>query len=654
MTTDVPTNYTEAMVRLKSRVSTMEDRPQQDLAALAIERTLASGGQLVCQGGTGVGKSNAALIPAIVSGKRVIYATATKILQSQIYEKDLPFLAEHLGIDFDFATLKGWSSYVCHAALAECDDAALRSKVLADLDADPNHIGDRESFGFEIEGRSWSKLSISSPECPGRSSCPFGEVCKPQAARDRAVAADVVVVNHSILATDALVQDMTGGAFSLIGAADALIVDEAHELEEFVSSVLGEEFSASSVHHLVGQARGLARRMAREEKGSDATTALAIAANEFFDQLPEGRLRQSDVVANSQPYEDLFAAYVTLKTWLLDDDTLDALSKVPEADRRKARALRERLVKICSNKIDALSQIMLSDDVEVVRYVEKQIRRFKGQVVETRILKMTPVSIAPWAQRALWPLYETAVLISATVLVDGSADFITSRTGLTSPSVLDAGTPFDYKRQAVLYVPSHISEPSGKTRAQWEAQAVEVTKMLVENSGGGALLLFTSNKQLDDSWNRLSHRLPFECRRQGGEMTNASLMKWFREERDGVLFATRSFFTGASFEGDTCRLVVIDKLPFPVPTEPVFEARCEEIKRRGGSDFNELTIPMMTLPLQQGFGRLIRTKNDRGVVAILDPRLKTKGYGTKIVRSLPPATLSTDLSDVQRFFAVTA
>ena len=650
MTTDVPTTYTEAMVRLKSRVPSMEDRPQQDLAARTIERTLSRGGQLVCQAGTGVGKSNAALIPAIVSGQRVVYATATKILQSQIAEKDLPFLAEHLGVDFTYATLKGWSSYVCHAALVECDDVDIRGQVLQELESDPEHTGERESFRFEIDGRTWSKLSISSSECPGRSACPFGGECKPQAARDRAVEADVVVVNHSILATDALVQDLTSGGFSLIGQADTVIVDEAHELEEFVSGVLGEEFSASSVHHLVGQARGLARRIAREEKGNNASGDLAVAAVDFFDQLPEGRLRQSDVVENSEPYENLLAAYLSLKTWLLDDDTLEALSKVAESDRRRLRAQRERLFKICSNKVEALTQIMLADDTSIVRYVEVNRRRFRGQEIVTKTLKMTPVSIAAWASEKLWPLYENAVLISATILIDQSADFIVARTGLTNPEVLDAGTPFDYQRQAVLYVPTHINEPSGKTRSAWEVQAVEVIKQLVDSSGGGALLLFTSNKQLNEAWERLSTRLSYECRRQGDGESNASLMRWFRDEQDGVLFATRSFFTGASFEGDTCRLVVIDKLPFPVPTDPVFEARCEQIKRRGGNDFAELTVPMMTLPLQQGFGRLIRTKSDRGVVAILDPRLKTKGYGTKIVRSLPPAKMSTDLGDVRRFF----
>ena len=653
MTNDVPKNYSEAMVRLKSRVSSMEDRPQQDFAAKHIEQTILNEGQLVCQAGTGVGKSNAALIPAIVSGKRVVYATATKILQSQIFEKDLPFLAEHLGVDFTYATLKGWSSYVCHAKLAECEDPDVRAGVIDAFEKDSDHTGEREAFTFDIENRTWSKLSIGSSECPGRSQCPFGEVCKPQAARDRAALATVVVVNHSVLATDALIQAMTAGAFSFIGPRDALVVDEAHELEEFVSGVLGEEFSAASIHNLIGEARGIARKIRLEESGTEACSDLALAVDDFFEQLPEGRVRQADVVANSEPYEALYSAYLKLRTWLLDDETLGAISKLPEADRRQVRNRRERMIKICSNKVEALTAIMLADDTKIVRYVEVQTRRFRGTETKTKILKSTPVSIAEWARANLWPLYPSAVLISATVLVEDRADFIVSRVGLDRPEVVDAGTPFNYAKQAVLYVPQHIAEPSGKTRVQWEAQSAEMTKMLVELAGGGALLLFTSNKQLTDVWERIVHRLPFECRRQG-DGTNASLMSWFRNERDGVLFATRSFFTGASFEGDTCRLVVIDKLPFPVPTEPVFEARCEEIKRRGGSDFNELTIPMMTLPLQQGFGRLIRTKNDRGVVAILDPRLKTKGYGTKIIKSLPKATLSTEIADVNRFFRASA
>lgn len=650
----VPNNYVEAMVRLKSRVSTMEDRPQQDHAAKAIERTIEDGSILVCQAGTGVGKSNAGLIPAITSGKRVVYATATKVLQSQIVDKDLPFLQEHLGIDFTFASLKGWASYICHSKLTELDDAGIRQALLDELEADPLHIGDRESFAVELTDRDWMNLSLSSDECPGRKQCPFGPVCKPQAARDRILLADVAVVNHSVLATDALVQDASEGGFSLVGPAEVVIVDEAHELEEFISGVMGEQFTEGSIRHLDGLFRTFCRKVDLGELNDVADAAadeLNAAGREFFASLRPGRLLHRDVVEAQDVFLRLLQAYSGVWQVLTSEDAREGTNRLPDmTDRNRVRAGRERMTKTVVKKIDALKMMLLQPDHELVRYVEEQTKMYRGRRETSRVLKSTPVSIAPWAREKLWPLYESAVLISATILVDGSADYIASRLGLDRYTAMDAGTPFDYQNQAVLFIPVDLAEPSGANRNRWENMAPEMMLELVKSSGGGALLLFTSNKQLQAAWDAIRHRIPFECKRQGEE-SNQKLMAWFREETNGVLFATRSFFTGASFEGDTCRLVVIDKLPFPVPTEPVFEARCEEIKRRGGNDFAELTIPMMTLPLQQGAGRLIRTKRDRGVVAILDPRLKTKGYGAKIVRSLPPMRQSSNIDDIAAFFA---
>ncbi len=650
----IPTNYAEAMVRLKSRVSTMEDRPQQDHAARAIEKAIEDGSILVCQAGTGVGKSNAGLIPAITSGQRVVYATATKVLQSQIVDKDLPFLQEHLGIDFTFASLKGWASYICHSKLAEFDEADTRQALLDELEDDADHIGDRESFSIELTDKQWMNLSLSSDECPGRKSCPFGPTCKPQAARDRILTADVAVVNHSVLATDALVQDLSDGGFSLIGPADVVIVDEAHELEEFISGVMGEQFTEGSIRHLDGLFRTFCRKVDLGEMNDTAEVAadeMTAAGREFFDSLKPGRLLHRDVVENQDAFVRLLQAYSGLWQVLTSEEAREGTNRLPDmTDRNRVRAGRERMTKTVIKKIEALKMMLLQGDHELVRYVEEQTKTFRGRRETSKVLKSTPVSIAPWAREKLWPLYESAILISATILVDGSANYIASRLGLDNYTAMDAGTPFDYPKQAVLFVPTNLAEPSGANRNRWENMAPEMTLELVKTSGGGALLLFTSNKVLNQTWDAIAHRIPFECKRQGEE-SNQRLMSWFREETNGVLFATRSFFTGASFEGDTCRLVVIDKLPFPVPTEPVFEARCEEIVRRGGDSFGELTIPMMTLPLQQGAGRLIRTKRDRGVVAILDPRLKTKGYGGKIIRSLPPMRQSTKIEDVVDFFA---
>jgi ATP-dependent DNA helicase DinG len=627
----------------------MEDRPQQDTAAHAIEQAIEDSSILVCQAGTGVGKSNAALIPAITSGKKVVYATATKVLQSQIVEKDLPFLQQHLGIDFTFASLKGWNNYVCHAKLAEFQEPAVRQSILDEFDADPDHIGDQDTLVTQVATRQWMDLSMSSDECPGVKECPFGAVCKPGAARERLAGADVKVVNHSLLATDARVRSMTGGNFSLIGEVDVLIVDEAHELEEFISSVLGDTFTEGSVRHFATQLRAFSRRANIESHIEPSADTLEISSGMLFSVLEPGRLRLSGVHEHLEQFEELFNAYVGIRDAITDPIVLDKISKIAEPDRKTVRNQRERLYRQVMAKITSLHSVMLSDDTELVRQVEETRRVVRGQQVLAKALKTTPVNVGPWAKENIWEVYNATVLVSATVLVDRKSDYIASRLGLEGHITLDAGTPFDYPSQARLYVPRNIPEPTPANRNAWATVVLEEIRDLVEASQGGALLLFTSNKQMLDAYNALHHRIHFPTRKQGDD-TNNRLMDWFRNEHDGVLFATRSFFTGASFEGDTCRLVVIDKLPFPVPTDPIFEARSEQIKRRGGNDFNELSVPMMTLPLQQGFGRLIRTKSDTGVVAILDPRLITKGYGAKIVNSLPPATKIERSSDVAAFF----
>lgn len=647
------TTYQEAMVSLRSRVA-LEDRPQQDTAAHAIEQAIQDETILACQAGTGVGKSIAGLIPAIVSGKRVLYSTATKVLQGQIYNKDLPFLAEHLEVPFTYATLKGWSNYLCHARLAE-QNGPIADVIRAELAADPGHIADRESFAMDFTNPEWNDLTVTSEDCPGKNSCPFGSVCKPNEARSLAIGADVLVVNHSLLATDAVVQEMSDGGHSLVGPRDVVIVDEAHELDGFISNVLGEEFTEGGVRNYSTQLVAWSRRAGAEALLADAITDFDAAAGAFFGALVVGRLKHYDIVENSGPFEALLDAYRAIVTVLRSEDVLASVRRLDGEEFKKVvRAQRDRMVRQAENKITALTQILLAPDSESIRYVEENKRIFRGREGISKKLRVTPLSVAPWASENLWPLYATSVLISATILIDGNSKFVADQLGLGEHTSLDAGTPFDYKSNALLFVPTNIPEPTPKNKAAWTATSIEMTRDLVMASGGGALLLFTSNAQLKLAWDALvgTRRLPFECRRQGDE-TNSKLMDWFRNEEHGVLFATRSFFTGASFEGETCRLVVIDKLPFPVPTEPMFEARCEEIARRTGdswASFNELTVPMMTLPLQQGFGRLIRTKTDRGVVAILDPRIVSKGYGKKIRRSLPPAKFTSDIADVTRFY----
>lgn len=634
------TTFQQATDVLSEAIPNYEARPEQARLAVAIEDALTERRTLVGQGGCGVGKSFASLVPAILSGRRTVYSTATKALQEQIASKDLPFLAEHFPTTY--AILKGRSNYLCLAKLAEADaevDATFRSAV------ESANLGERDELPA-VNDATWAKLTISSEECPGKKQCPFGEVCFAEKAKQAAQAAQVVVVNHALLAIDAVVRDISDGQASMIGEYDALIVDEAHEFEDYVSSALAATFRASSVLSFATELRNFSKRIRLD--ADDKATALSAAANELFGWLPLGRLRQSAILESVALFEALIAAYAGAIEWLNDESVIDAVSAASTNESRALRVTRDRLRRRAQNAVVKFQSALLDSDADTVRYVEEVTR---GQVTHKAIV-ITPVTVSEWLRESMWSRVRP-ILISATILVGGKADFIANRLGLENFTTVDAGSPFDYKRQARLYVPRNLPVPSGATTQAWSVQAIEEMHRLVKASDGRALLLFTSRSEMMKAWDALVNSGRFDrwpCRKQGDE-SNQSLMSWFKADRHSVLFALKSFFTGIDIQGDALGLVVINKLPFPVPTEPVFEARSEAIKRRGGNDFSELTIPSMTLPLQQAAGRLIRTKTDGGVVAILDPRLVTKQYGATIMRSLPDMPVIHSHAEVQDFFA---
>lgn len=640
LTHPTPSTYSDAIKVLSDAIPNYEARPEQTTLALAIESAITDRSPLVGQGGCGVGKSFASLVPAILSGQRVVYSTATKALQEQIASKDLPFLAEHFPVTY--ATLKGRSNYVCRARVAELDDAGLRSTVERQW-GDPGFTGERDELPT-MDNTEWSRLTISSEECPGRKACPFGEACFAEQAKQRAKEADVVVVNHALLANDAKVRALTDGNASMLDEYEVLIVDEAHELEDYVCSALATTFRQSSITTFASELRNFGRRI--DVDMDDAAAALSEAALTLFTWLPTGRLRQSLIVEHSGLFEGVVAAYGAAASALSDVAVSDALSSLGQADAGKARTVRDRLRRRAANAVRSFTAAILDADGETVRFVEESFRNgvaIKGLVI-------TPVTVSDWLAENMWSRV-SPILISATILIDGKADFIAGRLGLDDYRLVDAGSPFNYGKQSMLYVPKHLPEPSGATANSWSVQAIHEMDRLVRASEGRALLLFTSRKEMNAAWDALASRLPYPTKRQGDE-SNQALMSWFKADKHSVLFALKSFFTGIDVQGDALSLVVINKLPFPVPTEPVFEARAEAIKRRGGSDFSELTIPTMTLPLQQAFGRLIRTKSDTGVVAILDPRLLTKGYGKNILRSLPSAPVVSDFGAVSDFLVV--
>lgn len=655
--------FADASRALAKAIPGYEVRPAQQKMAEAIEKAFADDQHLLVEAGTGVGKSLGYLIPAIESHRRTVVSTATKALQDQVALIDLPFLAENLGTPFTYALLKGRSNYLCLARLDDAEskaDPGVRqqvAKMVQDLDSDPGFMAERDDLPMMGE-QDWSALTVGADECPGKKQCPFGQACFAEKAKAKAKASDVVVVNHALYLTDLRVQEATDGYGTMVGKHDVVVFDEAHEIEEYAGNIFGGRFTQAGVKNLCAEIRRWAFMNNRSDSDDalDMLSAIEAAADALWNRLglqmkdqsaSTLTLRAADLVGLAEEFLALVNSLYDLRMWW-DDENARLSSKVEDAALTKYRTLSRRLTGTYTRFLSVMFGDTEPGAVENVRWVERETTR-RG--AEQYVLRIAPVSIAPILRDLMFeaPDRPIAVLTSATLSVGGSFGYIAGRLGVQDYAGLDVGTVFDYQSQAVLYVPSHLADP-GKERAAWQSMATYEMSQLIEASKGGALLLFTSWSAMTAAYEMLAPRLPYTCLRQG-DMANRNLSQAFMDDRDSVLFATRSFMTGVNFEGDTCRLVVIDKLPFPVPSEPLTEARTAQIDRRGGSSFSEYTIPVMTLVLKQAFGRLIRKASDRGVVAILDPRLVTKGYGSKIVRALPPAPLVKTIGEVNQFFA---
>lgn len=690
MTTNVVADFDSAQDNLAASLPGYERREKQASLAHKVESQIRGDGasrHALLQASTGTGKSLAYLIPAILSGKKVVVSTATKALQDQIANKDLPFLAEHLGVDFTHSILKGRSNYLCQAELARLgdDDPALAAKVTAKL----AEISDNGVFapGFYAEETDldvtpveFRKLTIGSGDCPGKSQCPFGETCFSEFAKADAKAARVVVVNHALLCTDLWVDEITGGKASMLGDYEVLIVDEAHELTEYATTVWGVTLREHTLISLAEEATNFfgkigskdAREFARQ---SDAYTALI---RDLWTRLEVGRLRYTDIIELGDDLVRINSALVDMKNLVqaqgqrIDNGERDAKSV------KSIKASYNRLIRRFNNATESIAALVTADD-ENVKFVEEETKKFRGKSQTTKVIQALPVEMGEILNRALWQDNRTcrncngtgteenlkvcfrckgsghkvnisSLLLSATLTTDGGKfDYVAGQLGLSTYETFDVGTPFDFQKQAQLYIPSHLPEPTPANREVWGSMSIAEIGDLINASGGRALVLFTSTKQMKAAYDHLAPRLPYTCLVQGNG-TNKELARIFKEDEHSVLFATKSFMTGVDFQGSTCSLVVIDKLPFAVPTDPIVEARCELIEKRGGNTFADFTVPMMTLILQQAFGRLIRHGDDAGVVAILDRRLTSKGYGKKIVASLPDAPLATTIEEVQAFF----
>lgn len=599
------------------------------------------------QAGTGTGKSLGYLIPALLSGKRVIVSVTTKALQSQLAGKDLPFLEKHLGIDFSWCVLKGRSNYLClnRVAMVTENDVPDLAAIIA-LTKQEGFDGEKDTItkalGHEVDFRSWGLIAAESEECSDNNCDQV--MCYAERARAVARSSNVVIANHALFFTDLMVKSWGKGG--MLGEYDAVIFDEAHEMEDVAGNTLGGELSEGSFAAHASQVRRWASQHA-DDDGQGITGPMGTlqgAVSALFEALGEGRLTEGTLNDTVAQFAAVYEALEAYRTALYETEIEHA------ADHDKAYKRKRALLRGAVSLSDRLATIVASPHTENVRWVEVT-RTKRGE--ERKVIKVAPILVAPFLFK--WLFSKTpCVLVSATLAVKRSFDYISSRLGI-GPAYegLDVGTPFDYPVQGRLYVPAHLPEPKGADQVEWQQMAILEISELLKASQGRALVLFTSVAHMREASNmlrRMNTDLDF---RMQYEAPTGDLTEWLKDHdpsgRGRVLLATKSFFTGVDIPGEALSLVIVTKMPFPRPGEALTDARCEAVEAAGGNAFSDLTIPMMSLVLQQATGRLIRHRNDRGVVAILDPRMISKGYGKRILSDLPPMTRVTSLGDVEGF-----
>jgi ATP-dependent DNA helicase DinG len=626
-----------------------EARDGQLQMAAAVARVFADGGVLLAEAGTGTGKTLAYLVPAILSRERVLISTGTKNLQEQIFFKDLPVLRDSLGIKFTATYMKGRGNYLClHRFDAFRDSPAFRTRdethyiELIEGWRAGTETGDRAEIEDLPEDLPfWSEIAATAENCIG-ADCPQFNDCHVTRMRQRAAESDVVIVNHHLLCADAAVRQSTFG--EVIPRCDYAIVDEAHQLEDVATQYFGIGVSNYRIDDL---ARDVTRAISSRQIG-DADLAdelrrdvdrLADRSREFFNAVQmirfesagsfggDSRVRIRPAQLNSVADEGLGL-----------NGALEAL----EADIALARDASEDVIALgrrAAEMRDNVGFLLRADDPGYVYYLEV---RGRGT-----FLRAAPIDVSAIISELLLERMKGTVLTSATLAVDGSFAYVKGRLGIGKADELRLASEFDFTRQAILYLPRKMPDP--RSREFGHAAAREVVE-IVKRSRGRAFVLFTSYANLREVQTLAGAEIDYPIFVQG-EAPRSSLLRSFRATPNAVLLATSSFWQGVDVVGEALSCVVIDKIPFASPGDPITAARIEAINAEGGSAFGEYQIPLAILTLQQGLGRLIRHRQDRGVLAILDPRLRTMGYGRRFLASLPPAPVTHQLDDIERFFA---
>jgi ATP-dependent DNA helicase DinG len=615
----------ESFARLSSVLPGYERRSEQRALAEAVERALETGEHLLAEAGTGTGKSLAYLLPALESGQRVVVATATKALQEQLLGKDVPVAAAALGRPVSVAVLKGRQNYLCRksvqglallggALLGSAEDAAAYERMMPWIET--TETGDRAELDEEPSAGLWAELAVGSDRCAGRR-CPFLSSCFAEEARDRAGEAELVIANHALYFADVALRG--DDAPGVLPEHDAVIFDEAHRLEESAATWLGGRVTRGGIRRFLGDVERACR---------EASRPAPAAALDRVERSTDRLLR---TVAPASGRRRLREPPLELALVLVD--ALASLHAALQGQGEELDALAGRALRLAHDV-----EGCLDPSGEVVVWAEPDT------------LAWAPVDVSADLRRLLWSDGPTAVLVSATLQTAGGFRFPRRRLGLDEARELAVGSPYDYGEQALLYVPRTMPDPRAPDALDRVAEEV---LELCELSRGRALVLTSSYRALDAIAADVRGRLPYEVLVQG-DAPRERLLERFRDETDSVLIATSTFWQGVDVPGEALSLLVIDKLPFGAPGDPLVEARCERIEANGGDWFREYSLPTAVLQLRQGFGRLIRGHGDRGVVAILDPRLRTRAYGRAFLEALPRCPVVEDRAAVAAFFGAIA
>ncbi len=625
---------------LAARHPNFENRPGQLRMAQAVEAAFRERRHLLVEAGTGTGKTLAYLIPAIASGRRVVISTGTKNLQDQLYTKDIPFLARHLDQPLRVCYLKGRANYLCRQKVYDFENRpVLRGleeveefAAIRDWER-RTETGDRsELAALPEDSQLWPKVDARRDTCTGQK-CPQFARCFLTLMHARALESDLLIVNHHLFFADLALRenDFAG----VLPTYDAVIFDEAHEVEEIAGNYFGRTASSYRFEELCRDAEAMLRRQDR------ATAPLLRSLQQLLDRTfrfwsvfpgVEGRFGFDN---REQFLEENFDEYASLQNALLRlDGELNTLEEKPE----EVHALLHRLAELRAD----LTFLIESRDRQFVYWYERRGRGF--------FLQATPIDVSQILAERLFDRVDTIVLTSATLAVGGTFEFVRSRLGIRSAREELLEPHFDYPNQALLYVPPSLPDPND---AEFPAAAAEEIVRLLELSQGRAFVLFTSFQQMRQIYERVKKEVRYPLLLQGTAPKRALLEQFQSPEKAGaVLFATSSFWQGVDVPGSQLSCVIIDRLPFAVPSDPVVRARVENIREAGGNPFYEYQVPDAVITLKQGLGRLIRSVSDRGVLAVLDTRITRRQYGQVFFQSLPPYRTTRSLADVEQFFSL--